>query len=103
MPREWRWWRRSMRLPMTRSNRHRVQRQIVELAITDSAEGPAVHRELARPFWDRVTPELESVFDSVAGPQELLRLDRLELDLGQLEGADWPIEFRRKLVAELTR
>jgi hypothetical protein len=46
---------------------------------------------------------LERVFDSVAGPQELLRLDRLELDLGQLEGADWPIEFRRKLVAELTR
>lgn len=92
-----------MPLPMTRPNRHRVQRQIVELAIGDSAEGPAVHRELARPFWDRAVPELERVFDAVAGPHELLRLDRLELDLGQIDGADWPIEFRRKLVAELTR
>jgi hypothetical protein len=92
-----------MPLPMTRPNRHRVQRQIVELAIGDSADGPAVHRELARPFWDRAVPELERVFDAVAGPHELLRLDRLELDLGQIVGADWPIEFRRKLVAELTR
>ena len=48
-----------MPLPMTRPNRHRVQRQVVELAIGDSAEGPAVHRELARPFWDRAAPELE--------------------------------------------
>ncbi len=92
-----------MPLPMKRPNRHRVQRQIVDLAIGDSAEGPAVHRELARPFWDRAVPELERVFDSVAGPHELLRLDRLELDLGRIDGADWPTEFRRKLVAELTR
>ena len=92
-----------MPLPMTRPNRHRVQRQIVELAIGDSADGPAVHREMARPFWDRAVPELERVFDEVAGPHELLRLDRLELDLGQIDGADWPIEFRRKLVAELAR
>jgi hypothetical protein len=32
-----------------------------------------------------------------------LRLDRLELDLGRIGGGDWPAEFRRKLVAELTR
>ena len=48
-----------MPLPMTRPNRHRMQRQVVELAIGASAEGPAVHRELARPFWDRAVPELE--------------------------------------------
>lgn len=88
---------------MTRPNRHRVQRQIVELAVGASAEGPAVHRELGREFWDRAIPELEQVFDSSAGPDELLRLDRLELDLGTLGGGDWPSEFRKKLVAELTR
>ncbi len=92
-----------MPLPMTRPNRHRIQRQIVDLAIGDSAASPMVHRELARPFWDRAVPELERVFDSVAGPHELLRLDRLEIDLGRFDGARWPIEFRTKLVAELAR
>lgn len=92
-----------MQSPMTRPNRHRIQRQIVELAIGATAQGPVVHRELARPFWDRAVPELEQVFDRAAGPDELLRLDRLELHLGTISGGDWPSEFRRKLVAELIR
>ena len=62
-----------------------------------------MHQTLARPFWDRVIPELEEVFDSAAGPDEVLRLDRLEVNLGRIRGGDWPSEFRRKLVAELTR
>src|SRR5262245_52729339 len=89
--------------PMTRPNRHRIQRQIVEVVIGTTAEGPAVHQQLAGPFWDRVLPELEEVFDRAAGPDELLRLDRLELDLGTIGGGDWASEFRRRLVVELSR
>lgn len=92
-----------MPLPATPANRHRVQRQIVDMAIGDSAEGTAVHQELARPFWDRAAAELEPVFDAVAGPHDLVRVDRLELNLGRIEGPDWPNELRRRLVAELTR
>ena len=47
--------------PMTRPNRHRIQRQIVEIAIGATAAGPALHRELARPFWDRAVQELGTV------------------------------------------
>lgn len=92
-----------MPLPMTRPNCHRIQRQIVDLAIGASAAGPAVQRELARPFWDRAVPELEEIFDRAAGSDERLRLDRLEVNLGTVGGADWTTEFRRKLVAELAR
>ena len=92
-----------MRSPMTRSNRHRIQRQILELAVEAFADAPAVQQHVARPFWDSVVPDLEEVFDRAAGPDELLRLDRLELDLGTVGGGDWPSEFRRKLIAELTR
>src|SRR6266481_3339668 len=92
-----------MRSPMTRPNRHRIQRQILELAVGDIGDAPAVQQQLARPFWDRAVPELDDVFDRAAGPDELLRLDRLELDLGTIGGGDWPSEFRKKLIAELTR
>jgi hypothetical protein len=88
---------------MTRPNRHRIQRQIVELAVGTIAEAPAVQQQLAGAFWDRAVPELEDVFDRAAGPDELLRLDRLELDLGLIGGGDWPSEFRKKLIANLTR
>ena len=93
-----------MRSPMTRPNRHRIQRQILEVAVGAIGEAPSVQQQLAQPFWDRAVPELEEVFDRAAGPDQLLRLDRLELDLGTLGGGgDWPSEFRQKLIAELTR
>src|SRR5215469_5505247 len=88
---------------MTRFNRHRIQRQIVELAVGAVGEAPAVQQQLAASFWERAVPELEDVFDRAAGPDELLRLDRLEVDLGTIGGGDWPSEFRKKLIAELTR
>jgi hypothetical protein len=88
---------------MKRPNRHRIQRQILELAVGAIAEAPAVQQRLARPFWDSVVPELEEVFDRAAGPDELLRLDRLELDLGTIVGGDWPVEFKKKLIAEFAR
>ena len=91
-----------MPLPMT-PNCHRVQRQVIDLSIGAGAEAPAVQAQLARPFWDRAVPELEEVFDRAAGPSQRLRLDRLEIDLGRIEGVDWTTEFRRKLVAELAR
>ena len=92
-----------MRSPMTRPNRHRIQRQILELAVGAIGEAPAVQQQLARPFWDHAVPELEGVFDRAAGPDELLRLERLELNLGTIGGDDWPSEFRKKVIAELTR
>ena len=89
--------------PTTRSNRHRVQRQIVDLVVGRTADSESVYRELARPFWDRTALQLEHVFDRVAGPHERVRLDRVEVNLGTLVGADWTTELRRRLVAELAR
>src|SRR5215470_2063809 len=88
---------------MTRPNRHRIRRQIVELAVGAVGDAPSAQHQLAQPFWDRVVPELEEVFDRAVGPDDLLRLDRLALDLGPIGGGDWPSAFKSKSIAELTR
>lgn len=88
---------------MTRPDRHRIQRQVIDLTIGPGLQAPAMQEALARSFRDRAAPELEAVFDRAAGPGELLRLDRLEIDLGRIGGTDWEPQFRRRLVAELTR
>ena len=62
---------------MTRLDCHRIQRQVIDLAIRSTAQGPAVQEALARLFRDRALVELQAVFDRAAGPHELLRLDRM--------------------------
>ncbi len=89
--------------PTTRPNRHRIQRQIFELDLGAGARGPELQEAMARSFWERAVPELEVVFDHAAGPDEILRLDRLEIDLGSIEGTDWEPQFRRRLVEQMAR
>jgi len=89
--------------PTTAPNRHCIQRQVLELDLGPGARGPELQEAVARSFWERAVPELETVFDRVAGPDKLVRLDRLEIDLGTLQGPDWEPQFRRRLVEQMTR
>ena len=77
-----------MQLPMTRPNRHRIQRQIVELV--DRRQRARV-RPCTRnwPARSGIVPfrSWSKCSIGAAGPHELLRLDRLELDLGKIGGA----------------
>lgn len=85
-----------------RSERHLIQRQVIEVA-TAGFEGAEFQNALARSYWERTVPELERLFDRIVGPDEYLRLDRLEIDLGLLAGRDWESSFRSRLVGELLR
>lgn len=87
----------------TAPNRHRILRQVLELNLNPGVRSSEFQEAVARSFWERTVPELEAVFDRVAGPDEILRLDRLEIDLGSIEGADWEPQFRRRLVEQVAR
>src|SRR5688572_5249479 len=91
-----------MRSPMT-TNRHRIQRQVIELSLGGDHAMPATQEVLARAFHDELVPELTAAFDRVAGADRLLRLDRLEVDLGTIQSDDWRPELRRRLGEELAR
>jgi hypothetical protein len=88
---------------MTQPNHHRIQRQLFELAIGPLTSGPALQASLARGFWERMLPALAEVFDSAAGPERLLRFDRIEIDLGEISGADWEPELERRLISGMAR
>src|SRR5690349_941512 len=92
----------STRSPTMRTDRHLIQRQVIELA-TGSFEGAGVQNALAQSYWQGAVPALEKLFDDIAGPDDSLRLDRLEIDLGLLSGSDWQPQFRARLIDEMTR
>ncbi len=81
---------------------HRIERQVLELdLVMSSAEAPGLQDQAARLFRARALPRLEELFDRIAGPGRLLRLDRLEVDLGELRGPDWPEQLLARLADRL--
>jgi hypothetical protein len=92
--------------------RHAIRRQIVEVTVPDQATARRVTPLVSALIEDRVSPVLERIFDAAAAPEETLRIDRLELDLGYLElgslaeqlpariAAALPAALRRAVTAE---
>lgn len=72
--------------------RHIIRRQVLETKLAKSDDAFHRQNELSQFYWRQILPALERVFDELADEDELLQLDRMELDLGQLKtnsiGAD---------------
>lgn len=88
---------------MLERNRHRIVRQVLELELASAGSASMVQETLARRFRDGHLPEIEALFNELAGPGEVLRFARLEIDLGRVRGADWLDRFFEALVRQLRK
>ncbi len=91
---------------------HVIRRQVLELTLarplssgTASAEQEArrFQEEAGRAFHRRVLPAIDRVLSEAAGAGEVVRLGRLELDLGELAPEDFAGELVRRTETELAR
>ncbi|HEY5602074.1 MAG TPA: contractile injection system tape measure protein [Gammaproteobacteria bacterium] len=87
---------------MAERNPHVIARQVLELAVPSVALASEVQEAAAQRFLAGAMSEIEALFDRVAGPGQLVRLERLELNLGDLCGANWQEQFESRLVAQLS-
>ncbi|MEM1207311.1 MAG: contractile injection system tape measure protein [Acidobacteriota bacterium] len=81
----------------TSEPRHRILRQVLEVELPSPEGAAEIQRALAEPFHPGSSSPLGDLFDELAGDDRLIRLNRLELDLGEVRGGDW----RRHLVDRL--
>ena len=64
--------------------KHLIGKQIFDIRIGASGDAFGLSNKLSSLFWRSIVPLLEDLFDQFAGEQELVRIGRLEIDLGTL-------------------
>jgi hypothetical protein len=77
--------------------RHMIKRQVIELSVRDAARADRLHAEVSRIYRQRIVPLIERCCSELSAPNQLDRIDRLELDLGTLDER----ELERELVARV--
>ena len=81
---------------------HLISKQVFELQVADAQGVPEFQHTLSRHFWDRMVPALERLFDRLSTPNEVIRLPRLEIDLGSWSANAMVSDaFIEQLVAQL--
>jgi hypothetical protein len=74
--------------------KHVIRKQMISLQLTAGHDAFAVQQRAKDYFYEHIAPALEKVLDELSSPGEMICLDRLEIDLGDLT---WKNE---KLVAD---
>ncbi|MBC7774456.1 MAG: hypothetical protein H7246_03385 [Phycisphaerae bacterium] len=80
---------------------HRIRRQILDLELPREAGAVALQRRASRVFQEQVLPRLDEAFSRIAPADRIVRIERLELDLGELSEANWERDFVEKCVAQI--
>ncbi len=75
------------------ANHHLIGQQIIELKLDCHEEALQVQQEMSRLYWEEIAPAFDKLFDRLAGPDILVRLDRLEIDLGTISTQDLHARF----------
>lgn len=78
-------------------NTHTINRQIFELKVRSQENAFSLQQQV-RTAWDaEVLPLLEEMLDELAGPDEVLRIDKLELDLGKIRAEKIGTDMKEKI------
>ncbi|CCD92153.1 hypothetical protein BRAO375_1920033 [Bradyrhizobium sp. ORS 375] len=83
------------------SQRHTIHREIVEVTVGSAASAARISAAVSDAIREAVTPLLERLFDEMTPRAELIRIDRLELDLGRLDPATLPRDLPAQIAAKL--
>lgn len=82
---------------------HRIRRQILELELPREQGAYALQQRASRVFQEQVLPELDKLFSRIAPADRIIRLDRLEVDLGNISEQDWERRFVEQCLEQIAR
>lgn len=65
---------------------HVIRKQTITLYLSGTTRAAAFHlqQELSKHYWQEILPEIEKVFDAASTENEVICIDRLEIDLGKV-------------------
>ena len=87
--------------------RHLIKQQIIEISLQQGLNHFRVQQLVSDRYWNEIVPMLEKAFDALGSEDELIEIDRFELDLGvvsvkEIENGSWVKEISKRIEEKIT-
>lgn len=85
---------------------HLIKKQVIDCTISKRLDAFRVQHQLSQVYWNALLPAIEKAFDEVDNSDEVIVIDKLEIDLGQLTQShltqkEWITDLQHTLAKEL--
>lgn len=86
---------------------HKLQKQILSIDYFEEASAMAFQDRIRDCYYKRIVPEMEALLKKYDHRQGIIKIDRIELELGQINEGDfekeWPQRFKEQFEKELAK
>ena len=83
------------------NNQHIIQKQVLEVEMENPADAFQFRNRLGEVFHEKILPGLEILFDEIGTNNRLIRKDRLEIELGNIETKNWENDLAEKAIQQI--
>ncbi len=85
---------------------HIIKKQVINLTLNKKMDAFAIQHLVSEHYWREMVPVLEKAFDKASTEEEIIYLDKLEIDLGiinikDIEKGRWNDEVNKKISEQL--
>ncbi len=88
---------------MADAQRHIIKKQVFDLVLPPVPDPDRLKRRLQTLYREKVLPPLEEQLDQLVGPDVVLRIRKLEIDLGDIPLAELEEAFVKQCIAGISR
>jgi hypothetical protein len=81
--------------------KHIVNRQVLELTIRERTKSASIQNKISKVVRQKLYPALDSVFSKISGNGEIVRIDKLVIDLGTISEKELENGLVEKAVKEI--
>jgi hypothetical protein len=80
---------------------HRIQKQIIDIIVPGIVSAAQIQNEVKRIYYERIVPSMQTIFDQYSSPGSVLKIEKLEVDIGNLSNEKLEEEFVSKVTWEI--
>ncbi|MDJ0703459.1 MAG: contractile injection system tape measure protein, partial [Leptolyngbyaceae cyanobacterium MO_188.B28] len=81
--------------------RHIIKQQILELRVDSQIQAIELQNRLSALYRSKVVPLIDACCNQFSNPDAILRIDRLDIDLGEIDIQNLEHEFVEKVMTQL--
>lgn len=86
---------------MKKQSRHIIRNLSLEIDFNTPEDAFGLQNRIAELFYDRLQPALEKLLDELAGENYLIKLDRLEIDCGNIPEKNWEQDWAESILTRI--
>ncbi|MEO1259496.1 MAG: contractile injection system tape measure protein [Bacteroidota bacterium] len=73
--------------------KHVIGKQVIQLQLSTDREAAKLQHRFSQLYWQDLVPAMGDLFDELTGSEEVVEIDRLEIDIGMLPNVDFQKEW----------